>query len=52
MGRLSSGHYTAFTKNFLNGKWYKYDDSKCDEIDENNIVSSNAYLLFYHKIKK
>eukprot|EP01119_Soliformovum_irregulare_P021714 TRINITY_DN7289_c0_g1_i3.p1 TRINITY_DN7289_c0_g1~~TRINITY_DN7289_c0_g1_i3.p1 ORF type:complete len:1084 (-),score=332.05 TRINITY_DN7289_c0_g1_i3:3-3011(-) len=47
MGGLGGGHYTAFAKNFENGKWYSYNDSSCYEIDEKRIFTSDAYLLFY-----
>lgn len=27
-GVLSSGHYTAYCKNFMNNKWYEFNDNK------------------------
>ena len=45
-GGLSQGHYIAKCKNF--GKWYQFNDSDVDEIND-NIVSKNAYLLFYKR---
>ena len=45
-GSLSQGHYIAKCKNF--GKWYLFNDQECDEIND-NIVSKNAYLLFYKR---
>ena len=39
------GHYTALCKN--GNKWYDFDDEDVTEINENRLVSSNAYLLFY-----
>lgn len=48
-GSLAYGHYTAFAKNYLSEKWYCFDDSQVMEIDEREIVSSNAYVLFYRR---
>lgn len=48
-GTLSRGHYTAYCKNRENQKWYRFDDGKVDEIETKQLVSSDAYLLFYHK---
>jgi ubiquitin carboxyl-terminal hydrolase 4/11/15 len=46
-GGLSSGHYTALgrSKNI----WYNFDDERVSQTNENNIVNSAAYLLFYRK---
>ncbi len=44
---MNSGHYTAFAKNFLDTQWYEFNDTKVSPINEKNIVSANAYLLFY-----
>ena len=46
-GNCYSGHYTALCKNF--DKWYKFDDLKVTEINVNNIVSNEAYVLFYRR---
>jgi len=48
-GGLGGGHYIAFAKNFMNNQWYKFDDSYVTEIDEDKLVSSSAYVLFYRK---
>uniref|UniRef100_A0A6C0E9X9 USP domain-containing protein n=1 Tax=viral metagenome TaxID=1070528 RepID=A0A6C0E9X9_9ZZZZ len=49
-GVLSGGHYIAYTKNALNGKWYEFND---DDIvhcpNETDIVDGGAYILFYKK---
>lgn len=49
MGGLGGGHYTAFAKNFVDGKWYHYNDSSVSPISENQLVTANAYLLFYKR---
>ena len=41
------GHYTSICKN--DGKWFLYDDSKCQEVNENDVISSAAYILFYRR---
>ena len=47
-GSLNFGHYTAICKNSINNKWYIFNDSVVEEIDdESDIVTNNAYLLFY-----
>ncbi len=45
-GGLSQGHYIAKCKNL--GKWYQFNDSEVEEIND-NIVTKNAYLLFYKR---
>lgn len=48
-GGVLGGHYTSFVKN-ANGKWYHFNDTNISEIDNNNnIVTSKAYVLFYRK---
>jgi len=46
-GSLNGGHYTAYVKNIINGKWYNMNDSSCSEARSSDVVSSAAYLLFY-----
>eukprot|EP00163_Fabomonas_tropica_P009185 TRINITY_DN18993_c0_g1_i1.p1 TRINITY_DN18993_c0_g1~~TRINITY_DN18993_c0_g1_i1.p1 ORF type:complete len:619 (+),score=165.25 TRINITY_DN18993_c0_g1_i1:63-1859(+) len=46
-GGLGGGHYTAYAKNKLDGKWYNFDDSHVSKADESEIVSRSAYCLFY-----
>ena len=48
-GRLSGGHYWAYTKG-TNGKWFDCNDESCSEItNESTIVSNAAYFLIYKK---
>ena len=47
-GSRYGGHYTAMCKN-IDGKWYSYDDSNCSEVNEKNVCSKNAYVLFYRR---
>ena len=47
-----SGHFIAFCKDPLNGKWYKYNDEIVDEVNDFKkevIDFAKPYLLFYQK---
>jgi ubiquitin carboxyl-terminal hydrolase 4/11/15 len=47
---LSFGHYYAYAKNHVTGKWFEFNDNSVFEIDQSNrLVSSTAYVLFYRK---
>lgn len=46
-GGLDGGHYTAFCKNALKQRWYKFDDHEVTEISTPTVKSSAAYILFY-----
>jgi ubiquitin C-terminal hydrolase len=55
IGSIYGGHYTAYAQHELNGRneWYKFDDSYATEVyNKKNIVSKDAYLLFYIKRNK
>jgi len=47
-GMLSGGHYITYARN-PNGKWYKYNDSSCKEIESSVIEKESPYLLFFEK---
>lgn len=47
---LQNGHYFTYAFSSVNDKWYKFNDDNVSEINESNIVSSNAYLLFYERL--
>ena len=47
MGSLNGGHYTAFCKNYYKNKWFCFNDETVYEINENDVNSENAYVLFY-----
>ena len=46
-GGESFGHYTAYCLN--GGKWFEYNDDSVTYIKEDNVVSSQAYVLFYKR---
>ncbi|CAM2699554.1 unnamed protein product [Rotaria socialis] len=55
MGSIYGGHYIACARHETNGKseWYKFDDSYVSSMCyETDIVSADAYLLFYIKREK
>lgn len=46
MGSLNGGHYNAFIKN---NEWFLFDDETVLKINEEMIITRNAYILFYKK---
>lgn len=46
-GGLDGGHYTAYCKNVLKQRWYKFDDHEVSDISTSSVKSSAAYILFY-----
>ncbi|GMF23545.1 unnamed protein product [Phytophthora lilii] len=46
-GALGGGHYTAYARNFVDDQWYYYDDERVRVVEEQQVVSPSAYLLFY-----
>lgn len=49
MGGMGGGHYTAYAKNFITGRWYNFDDSSASPVDPARVISPNAYVLFYRR---
>jgi len=49
MGNLNGGHYYTYAKNSIDNQWYEYDDDKITKLNEDNIVTNNAYILFYKR---
>ncbi|XP_018492840.2 putative ubiquitin carboxyl-terminal hydrolase 11 [Raphanus sativus] len=50
-GGMGGGHYTAYAKLMDENKWYEYDDSRVTAIDESEIKTSAAYVLFYRRVR-
>ena len=47
-----NGHFLAFCKNPLNGKWFKYNDEKITDASTYEVHNEGvAYILFYNIIK-
>ncbi|XP_034152468.1 ubiquitin carboxyl-terminal hydrolase 8 [Esox lucius] len=49
-GGLDGGHYTAFCKNAVKQRWYKFDDHEVSEISTSAVKSSAAYIFFYSSL--
>jgi len=49
MGSLGGGHYTAYAKQPGTVEWYCFDDSQVYSVTTDQVVSSNAYVLFYQR---
>ncbi|KAH0879144.1 hypothetical protein HID58_066538 [Brassica napus] len=50
-GGMGGGHYTAYAKLMDENKWYDFDDSRVSPVDESEIKTSAAYVLFYQRVK-
>ena len=49
-----SGHFIAYCKDPIKGKWYKYNDSIVEEVNnfKNDVIDfAMPYLLFYQKVE-
>ncbi|XP_077419987.1 ubiquitin carboxyl-terminal hydrolase 8 isoform X1 [Vanacampus margaritifer] len=46
-GGLDGGHYTAYCKNAIKQRWFKFDDHEVSDISTTSVKSSAAYILFY-----
>ncbi|CAN0840798.1 Ubiquitin carboxyl-terminal hydrolase 10 [Linum grandiflorum] len=50
-GGLGGGHYTAYAKLIDEDRWYNFDDSRVTPVNESDIKTSAAYVLFYRRVK-
>ncbi|XP_076006233.1 ubiquitin carboxyl-terminal hydrolase 43 isoform X2 [Genypterus blacodes] len=48
-GGMHGGHYTAYCRNSVDGKWYSYDDSSTEPVPEREVCTRGAYILFYQR---
>ncbi len=48
-GSLDGGHYTAYCKNPVYGKWFNFDDNDVSKLSPGEINTRAAYVLFYKK---
>jgi ubiquitin C-terminal hydrolase len=48
-GSLGGGHYVAYAKNEQEKNWYCFNDSSVSRIEEEQLVSPSAYVLFYRR---
>ena len=49
-GTIKKSNYKTIVKNKNN--WYEIDDNEIKQIDINNVINQNAYILIYEKIDK
>jgi ubiquitin carboxyl-terminal hydrolase 8 len=47
IGQLKGGHYFSFVKSMSNNTWYCLDDSVFQTMSEDDVITPNAYMLFY-----
>ncbi|KAM6547259.1 hypothetical protein CsatB_018935 [Cannabis sativa] len=50
-GGMGSGHYTAHIKLLDENRWYNFDDSHISPINEEEVKSGAAYVLFYRRVR-
>ncbi|KAG8090764.1 hypothetical protein GUJ93_ZPchr0011g27883 [Zizania palustris] len=50
-GSMASGHYTAYIKLLDENRWYNFDDSHVSAINEEDVKSGAAYVLFYRRVR-
>lgn len=48
-GSTHSGHYTAYCLHSGTRQWYEFNDSRVSQISPRNVISSEAYILFYEQ---
>lgn len=48
-GTAGSGHYTAYSLNYLTDQWYEFDDQYVTAVDAEVVRNCEAYVLFYRK---
>lgn len=51
MGSTGGGHYVGYAKHPATGKWYKYDDSRVEQVTREKLAEQQAYILFYCRRK-
>ncbi|CAD6257147.1 unnamed protein product [Miscanthus lutarioriparius] len=51
-GNMASGHYTAHIKLVDENQWYNFDDSHVASIDEDEVKTAAAYVLFYRRVRE
>ena len=50
-GGCNGGHYYTYTKNMINGLWYLNDDGDVYNVNDDEPLKCNGYILFYRQIK-
>ncbi|KAI3802030.1 hypothetical protein L1987_30153 [Smallanthus sonchifolius] len=50
-GSMGSGHYTAYIKLIDENRWYNFDDNHISPMNEDEVKSNAAYVLFYRRVR-
>jgi ubiquitin carboxyl-terminal hydrolase 20/33 len=50
LGSVSGGHYIAYCRSHVTGKWFEFDDRVVTEFSEAEIAKIEAYVLFYKRV--
>jgi len=45
-----SGHYLAYVRNIAKNEWWKMDDSRVSLVSTQEVLSAEAYMLFYRVV--
>eukprot|EP00923_Selenidium_pygospionis_P004890 GHVN01008140.1.p1 GENE.GHVN01008140.1~~GHVN01008140.1.p1 ORF type:complete len:465 (-),score=35.54 GHVN01008140.1:160-1554(-) len=48
-GSFNMGHYTAYCLNFLERRWYLFNDEQVVPTTLETVLNAEAYILFYQK---
>jgi ubiquitin C-terminal hydrolase len=51
IGDYNGGHYYSYVKSLEDNNWYNIDDTNIYKLEENELITKNAYILFY-RLKK
>jgi ubiquitin C-terminal hydrolase len=51
-GGYGGGHYYSYIKNSLNNLWYLCDDGDIYNVEEDEPLRANGYVLFYKQIQQ
>lgn len=46
---IIDGHYIAYCRNDLDKNWYEFDDTLVTRVNAMEVMSKEAYVLFYQK---
>ncbi len=49
-GGLGGGHYYAVCKNYLDDKWYEYNDTNVSRVSNDRILKYSPYLFVYKRL--
>ena len=49
-GSLGGGHYYAVCRNYLDEKWYEYNDTHVARVKDDKLMKYSPYLLVYRRI--